>query len=375
MKPSLPYQIAFSLLPGIGPVSARNLLAYFGSAEKVFTEKAGNLKRVSGIGEHFADIILKFRQTALDMANEEICFIESNEIKTVSFFDKDYPYKLKQCQDAPLMLYYLGEMSKTDNISIGIVGTRQATRRGRELTNTFVSDFSEKGLNPIIISGLAYGIDVSAHIAAMDNNLKTYAVLGHGFDIIYPAAHRNIAERIRETGGALITEFPSVATRDSKNFVKRNRIVAGLSDAVVVVESPRKGGSMVTADVANSYDRDVFAFPGRSEDKISKGCNFLIKTNRAALIESAADVMYQMNWEANSSESKANQALLKFEFDLKGNEKDIFEILKEREYCDVDQLLNLSGQNIADLSFSLLSLELKSVVEALPGKIYALKSR
>ena len=372
MEIALTHQIAFSLLPGIGPVAARNLLAYFGSAEKVFTVKATQLRNVPGIGVHFADKILKFRQVALDQAEEEIRFIESNDIQTISFFDKDYPGKLKQCQDAPMMLYYLGRRPVLDDISLGVVGTRMATRKGKELTRQLICDLENKGLEPLIVSGLAYGIDITAHIAAMDNGLLTWAVLGHGFDIIYPASHRKFAERIKEEGGTLISEFPSVATRDKKNFVKRNRIIAGLSDALVVVESAKKGGAMVTADVANSYNRDVFAFPGKPGDKYSEGCNHLIKTNRAALIERADDLLYHMGWDI-PDEKKSTQRDIAFDISLDEHEKMIVNLLKDREYCDIDQLKNMSGLNIADLSLCLLSLEMKSVLDSLPGKIYALK--
>ncbi len=289
MEIALNYQIAFSLLPGIGPVAARNLLAYFGSAEEVFKVKATFLKEVPGIGQRFADTILHNRQTALELAEEELKYIELNDVRTLSFFEKEFPKKLKQCQDSPMMIYYLGKKPVWDGISLGVVGTRRATRKGRDLTRKLITDIKKDGLEPLIVSGLAYGIDIEAHLSAMDNDLITWAVLGHGFDIIYPAVHRQYAERIKDTGGTLISEYPSVLTRDKKHFVKRNRIIAGLSDALVVSESAKKGGAMVTADVANSYNRDVFAFPGRPGDKVSEGCNHLIKTNRAALIESAED--------------------------------------------------------------------------------------
>ncbi len=374
MEISLKHQIAFSLLPGIGPVSARNLLAFFGSSEKVFTVKAQHLKEVSGIGTHFADNILKNRQVALEQAEEEMRFIEANEIQTLSFFDKDYPQKLKQCQDAPMLLYYLGNRPHWNDISVGIVGTRMASRKGKEQTRQLISDIKQKGLNPLIVSGLAYGIDITAHRAAMENDLVTWAVLGHGFDIIYPASHRQYADQIKDTGGTLISEFPSVAKRDKKNFVKRNRIVAGLSDAIVVVESAKKGGAMVTADIANSYNRDVFAFPGRPGEKYCEGCNHLIKTNRAALIENSDDLMYAMSWDI-PDEKKNLQRNIAFDVSLDKNETIIVDLLKEKNYCDIDQLKALSGFNIADLSVSLLSLEMKAVINSLPGKIYALRNQ
>lgn len=373
MEIALNYQIAFSLLPGIGPVAARNLLAYFGSAEEVFKVKATFLKEVPGIGQRFADTILHNRQTALELAEEELKYIELNDVGTLSFFEKEFPKKLKQCQDSPLMIYYLGKKPVWDGISLGVVGTRRATRKGTDLTRKLITDIKKEGLEPLIVSGLAYGIDIEAHLSAMDNDLITWAVLGHGFDIIYPAVHRQYAERIKDTGGTLISEYPSILTRDKKHFVKRNRIIAGLSDALVVSESAKKGGAMVTADVANSYNRDVFAFPGRPGDKASEGCNHLIKTNRAALIESAADLLYHTGWTPNKTRQQ-KQRDIAFDVSLDDNEKVILDIIKEKEYCDLDQLKNLSHFNIADLSMSLLSLEMKSLISALPGKIYSIKS-
>ncbi|MDA3909810.1 MAG: DNA-processing protein DprA [Bacteroidales bacterium] len=373
MEIALNYQIAFSLLPRIGPVAARNLLAYFGSAEKVFTVKATHLREVPGIGKLFADSILNNRQNALELAEEELKYIEANDVGTMSFFEKDFPKRLKNCQDAPLMVYYLGKRPVWDDISLGVVGTRMATRKGKELTRTLVSDLKTKGLNPLIVSGLAYGIDINSHLAAIENELTTWAVLGHGFDIIYPASHREHAEQIKASGGTLISEYPTVAIRDKKNFVKRNRIIAGLSDALVVVESAKKGGAMVTADVANSYNRDVFAFPGKPGDKVSEGCNHLIKTNRAALIESADDILYHMGWSSNK-EADHKQRDIAFDISLDENEKILFDIIREKEYCDLDQLKNISRLNIADLSLSLLSLEMKSVIDALPGKIYTVRT-
>jgi DNA processing protein len=372
MEISLAYQIAFSLLPGIGPIAARNLLAYFGSAEKVFTVKSSQLKSVPGIGEHYSDIILKYRKCAVELADEELKFIEANDVNTISFFEKDYPEKLKQCQDAPLLLYYLGEKPVWKDVSVGIVGTRMASRRGTDMTHKLVSGFKQNGLNPLIVSGLAYGIDISAHKSALENGLVTWSILGHGFDILYPVAHREYAKQIRDNGGTLITEFPSVATRDKKNFLKRNRIIAGLSDALVVVESAKKGGAMVTAEIANSYNRDVFAFPGRPGDKYSEGCNHLIKSNRAALTEGVDDVLYHMGWMQKKTQHK--QKDIAFDMSLNDNEKNLLEILKTKDYCDLDQLKHLSQLNIAELSMSLLSLEMKSIINALPGKIYAIRS-
>ena len=267
MEISRRYQVALSMLPGIGSVAARNLLVKFEDIEKVFKAKKKDLIRVIGIGEYFANRIIDNREKALEFADMELEFMAKNEINTISIFDSDYPKRLKNCADAPMLLYYLGQRPVEISKSIGIVGTRLATRRGREFTSNFITNLKAEGIHPFIISGLAFGIDISAHIAAMENDLPTWAVLGHGFDMMYPVDHRVHAAKIVAKGGTLITEFASSASKDKKNFVRRNRIVAGLSDAVVVVESASKGGSLVTADIANSYNKDVFAVQGRPSDQ------------------------------------------------------------------------------------------------------------
>jgi len=368
------YQIAISMMPRIGPVSARNLIAAFGEIDAVFTMKASQLKRIEGIGKYFASTILTYRKAALERAEEELRFLEANDVNFVFLTDEAYPKKLFECADAPLILYYAGDLSVVNDKSIAVVGTRKATSRGRETTGSLIKSISEAGINPAIVSGLAYGIDVAAHKAALENELPTVAVFGHGFDIVYPVAHTKIAEKIVKAGGALVSEFHSTSKRDPKHFVRRNRIIAGLSDATVVVESARKGGAMVTADIANSYNREVFAVPGRIQDEYARGCNHLIKTNRAMLMESADDLLYIMNWKSRRKKSPARQQQLEFNVQMTDNEKIIVGLLSEKEYCDTDLLTKLSGLNIADLSIALLNLEIKSVIKALPGKIYALNA-
>ncbi len=368
------YQIAISMLPGIGPVSARNLIAAFGDIDALFKMKATHLKRINGIGEYFANTILKHRDAALERAEKELRFMEANDVGLVFLTDKSYPEKLKECADAPLVLYYIGDFSNLSGKSIAVVGTRKSTIRGREITKKMIKELPGNDVYPVIVSGLAYGIDITAHQSAMDNDLKTVAVFGHGFDIVYPAAHSRIAEKIVSKGGALVSEFHSTSKRDPKNFVRRNRIIAGLSDATIVVESARKGGAMVTADIANSYNRDVFAVPGRINDKYSIGCNHLIKTNRAMLMESMNDLLYIMNWKANKKKYVSLQKQIEFNVQMTENEKIIVDLLTEKEYCDTDLLINLSGLNIADLSVALLNLEMKALIKALPGKIYALNT-
>ena len=374
MQDVLKYLIAFSLIPGIGPVSARNIIAYFDEVEKVFRLKASELKAVNGIGVHFASQIVKHRKTALELAKKEINFINNNGIGTISCFESDFPSRLKQCPDSPLLLYYKGSRPSDVDKSLAVVGTRKCTSAGRDNVKALVCDLALAKLNPVIISGLAYGIDIQAHKSAMENNLQTWAVLGHGFDMIYPAVHENYAKKIIQEGGSLITEFSSLARRDKNNFLKRNRIIAGLSDAVVVVESALKGGSLVTASIANSYNIDVFAFPGRVNDRYSVGCNELIRTNRANLIMKASDLLYFMQWDSVKPQD-AFQRNIAFDSNFDDNERKVLEILNEMEHCDIDMLKNLTGLQVSDLSLSLLNLEIKSIIDALPGKIFAIKSR
>jgi len=368
------YQIALSLLPGVGPVTTRNLQKMFGDNEAIFRLKGTHLKRTYGIGDQLTSIILKNRQACLEKARAEIKFMEANDVHMVDIGDDIYPDKLRACADAPLVLFYIGDFSAFPDKSVAVVGTRKSSQRGVDITENLIQGFKNNNLSPLIVSGLAYGIDVTAHRSALEHGLNTWAILGHGFDIIYPAMHRPVAKAIIDKGGCLVSEFPSHAPRDSKHFVRRNRIIAGLSDATIIVESAKKGGAMVTADIATSYNRDVFAFPGRINDSKSKGCNHLIKTNRAALTESVDDVLYIMNWRKTRKSSEEKQAAIEFNLQFEGNEKIVLDVLKDKDYCDTDQLLKLSGLNIADLSTALLGLEIKSVINALPGKIYAMNS-
>ncbi|MDA3819549.1 MAG: DNA-processing protein DprA [Candidatus Delongbacteria bacterium] len=366
------YQIAASMIPGIGPVSARNLIAAFGDIEALFKIKGTQLKRTGGVGKYFASTILTYRKAALERAEMELRFMEANDVNFVFLTDEAYPKKLFECADAPLILYYTGDLTVVNEKTVAVVGTRKATSRGRDTTGNIIKNLPDAGIKPAIVSGLAYGIDVTAHKEALENDLPTVAVFGHGFDIVYPVAHTKIAENIVNAGGVLVSEFHSTSKRDPKNFVRRNRIIAGLSDATIVVESARKGGAMVTADIANSYNRDVFAVPGRINDKYSRGCNHLIKTNRAMLMESTDDLLYIMNWKSDHKKTPGRQKQIEFNVQMTDNEKIIVDLLSEKEYCDTDVLTNLSGLNIADLSVALLNLEMKSIIKALPGKIYAL---
>jgi DNA processing protein len=369
IKDDLKYKIALSLIPKIGHVTAKKLVAYVGSYEGVFYEKKNSLMKIPGIGSILADSIVN--SNVIPKAEEEIEFIKKSNITPIFYLDKEYPERLKHCDDAPILIYTLGEMDLNSRKVISIVGTRKATVEGKVFTEKLIKDLKDREHDPVIISGLAYGIDAAAHKAALDNGLKTIAVLGHGLDIIYPASHKTLAKNIINQG-MLLTDFPCKSIRDKNNFVKRNRIIAGLSDATIVIESGEKGGSLVTADIANSYNRDVFALPGRVSDEYSKGCNNLIKSNKAAMLTSVEDLEYLLGWEPGKKQTDAVQTNL-FQ-NLSDDERLIADILKKQEEITIDQICLKSNMPTSKVSPILLNLEFMGVVKTLPGKSYKLIS-
>ena len=360
----LKYKIAISLIPGIGPVNAKKLISYTGSPEAVFKESKKNLLLIPDIGKTLPEKIAD--KSILEKAEKEVEFISKYKLHAHFYLDPQYPERLRHCHDAPIMLFQKGDNDFNVLKIINIVGTRRATQRGRELCSKFITDLSERHPEILIVSGLAYGIDITAHKAALKNGLKTVAVLAHGLSTIYPSVHRNIAKNIINQG-ALVTEFLSYELPEKPNFVKRNRIIAGLSDATIIVESGKKGGALITADLANSYNRDVFAFPGRVNDTWSKGCNRLILTNRAALIEDVSNFEYIMGW--TPVENKTVQKELFVE--LEGEEEKLVLILKEHDHLSLDKISLLATLPVSIVSSTLLSLEFKGMVKSLPGKIYS----
>lgn len=363
---SLKYKIGIGLIPGIGPVNAKNLIAYVGSIEGVFKESKNKLVKIPSIGEFTANQIIQ-NKNVLETAEKEIEYIKKHKIETFFFLDNDYPELLKQVSDAPILFYSKGNINFNERKIISIVGTRNATSEGRENCEKLISDFSSSKHNPIIVSGLAYGVDICAHKSALKNNLETIAVLGHGLDRIYPAVHSSTAQEIVEQG-SLITEFMSKSPFERQNFLRRNRIIAGIAHATVVVESAEKGGSLVTADIANSYNRDVFAFPGRISDKYSAGCNILIKTNKAVLIESIKDIEYLLGWEQISQKKQQRQLFV----ELNDEEKVIGKILINEKIASIDFICENSGFHQGKTATVLLNLEFKGIVRTMPGKRYEL---
>lgn len=356
------YQIGLTLIPGIGDVNGKRLVAYCGSPKAIFGEKRQSLLKIPGIGQSAVNRIIN--QSVLKRAEKEIAFIEKNSISPLFFTNSDYPARLLNCEDGPLMLYFLGQANLNPARVVAIVGTRRATNYGKSSCNEFVESLRDKGVQ--IISGLAYGIDSCAHRKAVDSGIETIGVLGHGLDRLYPAQNRKLAEKMIRKGG-LLTEFLTETNPDRENFPKRNRIVAGMIDAVIVIESDRKGGALITAELANSYNRDVFAVPGRVGDEVSRGCNFLIKTNRAALAESGNDVAYFMGWDEKPTQRKSQKSLF---VDLSEDERKILEMIKEKGEIGIDTLVIDSGLPSSKIAAALLNLEFEGLIESLPGKLY-----
>jgi len=365
MEENLKYKIAVSLIPNIGDVLAKRLLAYCGSPEMVFKEKKSSLEKIPGIGTINAQSVINHR--IFDRAEEEIKFIHKNNITPIFYLDSNYPKRLLHCYDSPVMLYFKGHTNLNAEKMISIVGTRDATDYGKKLCEKLIAELASHQVT--IVSGLAYGIDICAHKAAIENNLPTICTLAHGLDKIYPALHAGTANKMLDNGGWL-TDFMSQTKPDKENFPQRNRIVAGISDATVVIESKSNGGSLITADIANSYNRDVFAFPGRVDDVCSAGCNALIKQNKAALIQSAEDIIKMMGWNQIGKKHLPKQQKLFVE--LNNDEQKLVNVIKEKESIMIDDLCLLCEMPMSKVSSMLLTLEFSGVVKSLPGKMYRL---
>lgn len=369
MSKEIVYQLALTQIPNVGDIIAKNLIAYCGSARAVFKAKKHELVKIPQVGEVVASVIVQHQKNAevFKKAERELKFIEQKKISTLFFTDAVYPHKLKHCADAPILLFYKGTADLNQQKVVGVVGTRTPTEYGKSLTEKLVADLKEHGV--LIVSGLAYGIDTHAHRAAVANEMETVGVLAHGLDKLYPSTNAALAKKMLKQGG-LLTEFLTETNPDKENFPKRNRIVAGMCDAVVVVESKKTGGALITADIAASYSRDVFAFPGRSGDECSEGCNKIIKQNKAALIESAEDLIYAMSWEKKEKKSAKKQLALAVS--LSGEEHEIVNLLKDIPAMHVDEICSRLRLSPGKASGLLLQLEFSNIVKALPGKLYAI---
>lgn len=363
------YLLALLKVDGIGDIMAKKLINHCGSSQEIFKNEKLKLASIDGIGT----VLLKNLKdkTIFKKAEAELQFIKKNTIKTSFFLDENYPDRLKHCIDGPVLLFSSGAIDFKNRKIISIVGTRQITAYGIEFCKNLIADLAP--LNPIIVSGFAYGVDIVAHQAAMEHNLQTIGVVAHGLNQIYPKVHKKYVAKMEENGG-FITEFWSSSQPDKENFVKRNRIVAGISEATIVIESAEKGGSLITATMANDYNRDVFAVPGRTTDKFSQGCNNLIKTQRANLLTSAADLLYILNWEIEEMDSQTGndkKTIQKQLFvSLDDDEQKVYDFLQKNGKVLLDVIALQCGFPIFRISGLLLNMELKGVVRPLPGKLF-----
>lgn len=350
-------------VPNIGDTLAKKLIAHCGSPSEVFKEKRQNLLKIDGIGTHTTKHL--FDAIHLEAAENEYKYIEKNHISCTYFKDASYPNYLKHCIDGPILLFQKGNIDLERQRIISVVGTRNITSYGTAFCEQFIADIAP--LNPIIISGFAYGVDICIQREAIKHGLQTIGCLAHGLNQIYPKVHGKYQADVLKNGG-FYTEFWSNSSPERENFLKRNRIIAGISEATVVVESAEKGGSLVTADIANGYNRDVFAVPGRTTDKYSLGCNNLIKQQKAHVMTSAADLIYLLNWEVEEKKQSSIQKQLFVELDE--TEQDIYTYLQNNGKQLLDSIALDCGLPIFKTSSTLLSMEMKGVIRPLPGKLF-----
>ncbi len=362
---SLLHQIALTNLKNIGPALSKAMIAYFGDVEKIFSAGVGRMLRVPGMGEKRI-ATLNFEE-ALRKAEQEVAFVEKNKVDVLFYTDPRYPKRLKNCNDAPLLLYSRGKADYNKQRVVSIVGTRNATDYGRMLCHQLVEELQQ--YNVLVVSGLALGIDGYAHKEALKCGLPTVGVLAHGHDRLYPSQHKQLAEKMLENG-AILTEYPSGTRPDREKFPARNRIVAGMADATIVIEASIKGGALITAEIANSYNRDVFAFPGKLGDEFSEGCNFLIRHNKASLVSCMADVSYSLGWENDNAVVPKKQMSLFIE--LNPDEKLIADAMSSSAPVSVDDLAVKTKLPMSQLAMNLLNMEMQGYITSLPGKMYRL---
>lgn len=357
------YKVAFSLTPGIGGKTGRAILAACGSPEAVFKEKRRTLMRVEGVGRQLLSNLRSSETMA--KAEQEMEFISRFDIKARFITDKGYPARLKNCVDAPLMIFLKGNDECLTAHTLAVVGTRRPSEYGKARTEAIVKGFSQQNIT--IVSGLAYGIDTIAHHSAINSMLPTVAVLAHGLDTIYPDLNRALASRITEQG-CLVTEFPSRTKLNKDLFPRRNRIIAGLSEAVVVMESGRKGGGLITADIASSYNRDCFAIPGCIGEPGSEGTHFLIKTNRAALAETSDDIAYFMGWDDQGKQTGFQKKIFT---DLDEDETSIFNFIESKPCVSIDEIYHVTNLPPSKVNAVMLKLEFEGLIKMIPGNRYS----
>lgn len=361
------YELALTLTPGIGNSLIKTLISYCGSAEAVFQTPKGKLEKIPGVGKLTSGHIIHNKK-ALNRAEEILEKTKKGNVKLYFYTDDSYPKRLKQIYDAPVLLYLKGTEPPDERRYLSIVGTRQVTSLGKEYVAEFVADLVP--YQPIIISGLAYGVDIEAHKSALKYKLPTYAVMATGIDKIYPGIHQKIALQMQENGG-ILTEYPPETKMDPARFPARNRIIAGLSEATLVVEAGAKGGALITAHLARDYNREVFAIPGDLTKTYSEGCNYLIKNNVAQLVTSAKDIAYFLGWEDEKPTNNVKSITVKRE-DVTDEEWNVIQLLNGNE-VHIDELSWKSQIQMSRLATILLNLEFENIVVSLPGKKFKLK--
>ncbi len=356
------YLLALLKVDGVGDIVGKKLLHSFGNASAIFKAKNTELASVDGIG---SVLIKNLKDKSIfEKAQKELEYIRKNDIDISFFQDENYPERLKHCFDAPILIFTAGNLDFKKKKIISIVGTRQITSYGTDFCRKLIEDLAP--LDPVIVSGFAYGVDIVAHQAAMDFNLQTIGVLAHGLNQIYPRTHKKYMSRMEENGG-FITEFWSDSNPDKEKFVRRNRIVAGMTEATIVIESADKGGSLITANMANEYNRDVFAVPGRVTDKYSQGCNNLIKTQKANVLTNAADLIYMLNWDIKEKTKSIQKQLF---IDLNPDEQKIYDFLLKNGKELLDIIAIECDFPIFKMSGILINMELKGIIRPLPGKLF-----
>ncbi len=360
------YQLALTRVKGLGPIRQKKLIEHFTTASSVFQASVKELSELEGLGQIAARKIKKF--SAFDAVEKDLVEIDKRGISTHFYTDKSYPNRLRFCDDSPVLLYSSGNIDFNREKFVAIVGTRRATNYGKRMLESILEGLSSAGIT--LVSGLAYGIDIHAHISALKYDIQNIAVLAHGLDKVYPDSHASALKKMAKKGGA-VSEYTLGVKPDRENFPERNRIIAGLADATIVVESKRQGGAMITAEIADGYHRDVFAVPGKIEDPLSAGCNYLIKRNKAHLLESAEDLLRLMNWKEFEKRKKLG-AQKKLFVQLSSRDEQILSFLKEKGTCHNEEIAGLLGVSPSQLALHMLELEMNGLVRSHPGGLYSI---
>lgn len=356
------YQIALTMIPDVGNVLARSLVAYCGGVKAVFETPKKKLVKIPGIGPKIAHAI--HQKDYFVLAEKELKFIEDKQIKTYFYLEKDYPFRLKELADSPILLYQRGNTDLNPRRALSVVGTRKPSNYGKDLTAKLIEELT--AYNVLIVSGMAFGIDIIAHKAAMSNSLRTIGVMAHGLDTVHPRLHQNVATQMMNGQDSLISEFHSYSHTLNENFPRRNRIIAGISDATLVVQTDVKGGSMITAHQAHAYKRKLLAIPGRVGEKSSAGCNLLIKTQKATLVESGAEIAELLGWDVQVNNAPKQRSLF---VEYTEQEQKLVDLFQEKNNLHIDFLLQKGGFKYSELAAILLTLEMKGIIKSQPGSV------